>query len=347
MIWEQRQALTNKMGEVEYRRQLAEQQSSDDHTIIAEAHTKQEILAVMRQRMVQTEKDIKTLTATGTRITPYIEIGAERCQRSLILENEFGANGYALDISFEMLRYASVVAKALGYTKMPTRIACDAYNLPFQNDINGFTFCYQTLHHFPDPTPICKEIARVSKGDSTFFFDDEPVNGLIKKITRIYHRRGHRLSTFERLLDKAGLLSVVSKADDLEQEHHILEEEFDVPTWRRALSGFTDHKVVINKKLQIQINELGWGMRTLLAQLVGGNIRVISKVVKSKKSETKSDELLDILGCPNCKDKPKLIRLRTDDLQCRQCQTIYPKVDGVWLMFEKTLGQKLYPEYLS
>lgn len=347
MQCESQQPLRSKQGEVKFRRKLALQQSSDDQVLIPEAYNKAENLAFMRERIAKTREDIKNLIASRTRIAPYIELGAERCQRALLLENEFNANGFALDISVEMLRYAPLIAEEFGYKKYPLRIACDAYNLPFQSQSVGFAFCYQTLHHFPDPAPICREIARVLQPNSAFFFDEEPVRGRIKKLTQIYHRRGHRLSSIDALLDKVGLLGVFSTAGELEREYGVLEEVFDISTWRRALSSFDDFDVVVNTKLRIRMSPLNWGIKAILAQLVGGNIRALCKTAGSEALRPTSEGLLDILRCVNCKGKSRLIRVPTAGLKCLQCGSIYPEVDGVLLMFEKSLGSQLYPEYLS
>jgi ubiquinone/menaquinone biosynthesis C-methylase UbiE len=324
------QNLVSKRGEVAFRRKIAAQQSGEGEAFFEEAHTKPEILAVMGERISQTRGDMQALTKMGASLTPYIELGAERGQRALVLENEFGVKGFALDISFEMLRYASLVAEHFDYTRMPVRIACDAYNLPFQNSVIEFAFCYQTLHHFPTPQPICEELLRIQKANGILFFDDEPVKGYITKFTRLYHRRGHRLGAFEKILSRAGLLAMLSKADDLEKEHNILEEEFDIPTWRRALCDFHPLEVIVNRKLRIRLNSLNWSWRARFAQLMGGNIRVVCQATKPGVANQFSGELLDLLGCPNCKDKPRLSRLPSSGLKCLQCGSIYPQI--VWSM---------------
>lgn len=344
------QSLDSKRGEVIYRRKLALQQSNEGQAIVPEAHTKQEILAVMEERMAQTRRDIKTITATGVPISPYIELGAERCQRALVLENEFSAAGFALDISFDMLRYASIIAERFCLTQMPIRIACDLHNLPFRSETLAFAFCYQTLHHFPSPLPICEEISRVLQANGGLFFDDEPVKGYYRRFMPRYHRKGHHLSAFERLISKFGLLTVLSKADVLEQEHGILEEEFDIPMWRRALSGFQPIRIVVNRRLRIRVNSLNWNPSGILAQLAGGNIQVLAKKTNPRKSQEfshRKEKLLDLLGCPNCGDKPALSRSSVNEFKCPQCKTSYPEIDGVLLLFEKSLGTELYPEYFS
>ncbi len=94
-------------------------------------------------------------------MTPYIEIGAERCQRSLVMENDLACTGIALDISFDMLRCCEYYAHRFNKPRLPLRICADAYRLPFASGSVPFMFCYDTLHHFPDPVPVIKELFRV------------------------------------------------------------------------------------------------------------------------------------------------------------------------------------------
>ena len=94
---------------------------------------------------------------TYLKISPFIEIGAERCQRSLVMQNDFRADGAAVDISYDRLKSADYYRKVFKKEKMPVRICCDAYNLPFLNNFVPFIFCYETLHHFLDPSPIVNE----------------------------------------------------------------------------------------------------------------------------------------------------------------------------------------------
>jgi SAM-dependent methyltransferase/uncharacterized protein YbaR (Trm112 family) len=344
------QRIGSKRGEVAFRRQLARQQSVGGTATIPEAHTREEILAVMAERMEQTRCDMAAIAAAGLPLSPYIEVGAERCQRALILENEMGATGFAVDISFDMLRYATVIANAFGYRKMPLRVACDAYNLPFRNGSLAMSFCYQTLHHFPSPLPICGEIGRALGHGGTLFIDDEPVRGYIKHLTRLYHRRSHQMSALERAADRLGLLSVLSKTDELEREHDILEEEFGTATWRRALAGFSLQEVVINRRLNLRMSSLGISPRAALADLVGGNIRVLARKDGSGsngEAQPFGGDRLALLGCPSCAHRPGLTPSVDVGLECAACGAVYPLVDGVYLLFEPSLGRMLYPEYFA
>ncbi|MEN4006265.1 MAG: class I SAM-dependent methyltransferase [Methanobacteriaceae archaeon] len=129
---------------------------------------------ILSDRMKKTFEQMILLKESGAVLSPYIEIGAERCQRSLVMENDLKATGAAIDISYDMLKSCDYYKDVFNKSKVPLRICCDANNLPFITNSIPFVFCYETLHHFPDPTPILKEIHRVLSPGGHFFFDDEP-----------------------------------------------------------------------------------------------------------------------------------------------------------------------------
>jgi len=343
-----RQGLSEKTGEVKFRRKLASQQSEDGHTIFPELRNHGEMLEVMRQRASVTRDAIAQLSEEGKTLSPFIEIGAERCQRALVLENEFDAQGIAVDISFDMLRLGAEVANGLGYKKMPMRICCDANNLPIRDDTLSFAFCYATLHHFPNPNLILNEMERVLGDQAILYFDEEPIKGAIYRFTRLYQRHGHRLTTLEKVLDRLGLLPLVSKGGGVECEHGVLEEEFELMTWQRALAPFQNVEVTVNKMLGFRFNDFSFGLSKVLAWILGGNIEVLCSVAKANPVSTPFNGLKEILKCPNCANKhsiPLYIAQQRQGLQCHECGCFYPEVDGVIFLFELSLGRRLYPEY--
>ena len=242
------------------------------------------------------------------------------------------------------------LAKGLGYDKLPVRICCDANNLPLRDDALSFAFCYATLHHFPDPSPIIKELARVLANQSVLYFDEEPVKGSIYRFTRLYQRHGHRLSTLENFLNNLGLLTLISKAGGVEIEHGVLEEEFDLITWQRALAPFQNIEVTVNKKLGLHFDNFRSNLSKTIASILGGNIEVYCNLVKEKQDTKHFTDLLGILMCPSC-SKRHPVQLHTvqdrQGLVCNECGSFYPEVDGVLLLLEYSLGRNLYPEYFQ
>src|SRR6266568_7612866 len=81
-------------------------------------------------------------------MSPFLEIGANAGHTSYLLANEFGADGFALDISSDALRYGIALMDHWGYAKAPIRVAGDAVNLPFKDNSLRFVLAFQTLSQF-------------------------------------------------------------------------------------------------------------------------------------------------------------------------------------------------------
>src|SRR5687768_1098210 len=83
-------------------------------------------------------------------MSPYLEIGANAGHTSYMLTNEFGAKGFALDISADALRYGMALQDLWGMSRAPVRIAGDAANLPFADGSLRVVMTFQTLSQFMD-----------------------------------------------------------------------------------------------------------------------------------------------------------------------------------------------------
>ena len=296
----EQQDLSVKKGEVTFRQKLASQQFHDGQMVFPELDNHDRMIDLMNQRAGVTRQAMAKLRAEGISISPFIELGTERCHRSIVLVNEFEAHGIAIDISLDMLRLGAEVAKGLGYSKLPLRICCDAYNLPIRDSALSFAFCYATLHHFPDPGPILKELSRVLEDQAVFYFDEEPVRGSIYSYTRLYQRHGHHLSPLENFLNRVGILPLISKAGGVEIEHGVLEEEFDLSTWQRALAPYQNPDVIVNKKLNFRLKNFQNGLPKVLAEAIGGNIEVLCRVEKDQAPAHSFSSLAELIRCPAC-----------------------------------------------
>ena len=95
-----RQSIDNLKGEVDFRRKLSKQQV-DGQQIFEDEYDRAGIEAVLRESMETTSKHIRSLIDKNIVISPYIEIGAERCQRAMVMETDFNTVGAAVDLSFE------------------------------------------------------------------------------------------------------------------------------------------------------------------------------------------------------------------------------------------------------
>src|SRR3989442_1872970 len=81
-------------------------------------------------------------------MSPFLEIGANAGHTSYMLANEFCADGFALDISSDALRYGVALMDRWSLSRAPIRLAGDAVNLPFKDGSLRFVLAFQTLSQF-------------------------------------------------------------------------------------------------------------------------------------------------------------------------------------------------------
>src|SRR5216117_2256349 len=108
-------------------------------------------------------------------MSPYLEIGANAGHTSYMLANEFGAEGFALDISADALRHGRALMDAWSLKRAPVRVAGDAVNLPFADGSLRFVCTFQTLSQFMDMEAVFREVARVLQPGGVFLFAEEPL----------------------------------------------------------------------------------------------------------------------------------------------------------------------------
>ena len=82
------------------------------------------------------------------KMSPFLEIGANAGHTSYLLANDFGAEGFALDISSDALRYGIALMDRWGLSRAPVRLAGDAVNLPFKDGSLRAVFAFQMLSQF-------------------------------------------------------------------------------------------------------------------------------------------------------------------------------------------------------
>lgn len=330
------QSIKNKKAEVQFRTLLKEgkfkhQEPSD-----------QELVKILEERVEKARTTFARLKNKGIKLSLFLEIGAERGQRSMLLASEFNADGYMLDISLESLQSADALKSQINLSVIPQPVCADAEALPFPDNSFAFVFTYQTLHHFPNPSPILKEIYRVLTPGGAFFFDEEPVRQLIN--LRLW-RRPTKLRWWEKMLKATTLLHFISEIGKSETEAGIIETAFDLKTWQKALDIFDEADVTLSvfpfglpqtiKKSKNPNWLIPPKTINFLVDLMGGGIAAIC----TKKGTLKPKR--PVFTCSSCPSHSQLQR-KKQYLLCPNCKDIYPIAHNIPILIEKNLRKKLY-----
>jgi SAM-dependent methyltransferase/uncharacterized protein YbaR (Trm112 family) len=342
-----KQLVTNQKGEIEFRKRLYQQQVEGQAIFDDEldpARTEQ----VLAERMDKTFRDMTQLQQRGIPLSPYIEIGAERGQRCLVMENDLSAHGAAADICYPLLKSTDHYKRVFKRTKSPLRICCDANNLPFISDSVPFVFCYETLHHFPEPAPITKEIYRVLQPGGYFFFDEEPFKQVLHldlyKAKQSYSREYASRSVMRKVIDRLCMARTCNETD-----HGILEnDKITLQEWKKALSAFDASDVRLEYgPVKSQLVNPRSRLKYFVLYLLGGVISGVCQ--KPGQSQTNHRSIEDSLGCPSCRQSDVDVALTGSDsfFSCPKCCRTYPVVDDVLFLFEHDKLAELYPEVVT
>lgn len=346
---EPRQTIGNLKGEVDFRAKLAVQHVSGE-VLLPDYYRKEEHDRILRDRVEATRQTMTELASRGIRLSPFLELGAERGQRALVLANDFGADGIAIDISYHQLRTMEHFAQLFQRARLPMRICCDANQLPFKSNSFPFTFCYGFLHHFPSLAPIIKEIHRVT-ADGYFYFDEEPFRrvaklALYRQASKIYSPTTLRKNRWLSLIE-----SFISEAPSDEVEHGIVENHtISLREWIAGLSVFQDLDIELLSLNRYKSKLAGrLRLRNIPNFLLGG---IIAGLCRKAPLPAKQGfvELRHMLSCPDCMsrtttnglDEPALIESGSG-FQCARCGVSYPCRDGVLFLFPPAKLQELYP----
>jgi SAM-dependent methyltransferase len=288
-------------------------------------------------------------------MSPFLEIGANAGHSSYMLCNEFGAEGFALDISADALRHGIVLQDLWGMSRAPVRVAGDAANLPFADGSLGLVVTFQTLSQFLDLEKIFVEIKRVLAPGGIFLFAEEPIRRLLS--FRLYRCPYYdTMKPWERKLFDWGLLGYLvqdviganqEESFGIRQNHTMYLNDWNALVERH----FVAHKY------QIFVPERGWGERIVkrvavqldpygsewrAARLLGGTLAAICR----KQGERTADQV-DIsrfeayLRCPDC--GASLSRDARETLVCAKCSYAAANDGGVYNLLRSRDRSELYP----
>lgn len=346
-----KQTTKAKKGEISFRKKLCEQQVLKQSVYFDDEFSVDEIETIINRRMAKTFDQIADLKSKGISVSPYLEIGAARGHRALVLENELGCEGAATDISFYSLKSCVYYQALFRRQRMPLRICCDANQLPFMPDSVPFVFCYETLHHFPDPTPILEQVYRILAPGGCFFFDEEPFQQKmhipLKKMSSLYSKNARQRNRLLRALD---YLFSVRSCNEI--EYGIIENhKISIKQWEDSLRVFDKHTagIVSIGSLSTNLLESRRSIKRSLCDLLGGTISAtcFKDITKESTINHQGVSIKDVIVCPDCLHDGKEVKLLWNDeeIRCPQCASIYRFFDDILLLFPRHLLVELYPEF--
>lgn len=340
-----KQSSLSQKGEVAFRRKLYLQQV-EGQSEFSDEYRAGEIEKILKTRMEATLEQIGNLKKQNINISPYLEIGAERGQRSLILENDLDSKGIMADLSFDMLRSADYYAKIFDKKNIPLRVCCDVNNLPFRTGSFPFVFCYDTLHHFPDPTPVTDEVYRTMAPGAAFFFGQEPYKKILHldlyKTDKAYSEKSLKSSKIKKIINH-----FLAERIGNENDFNVIEnEKITIKKWSKVFKNFIEKDIELVSLGKIKTNLFGRKnyLKYWLNFLLGGNISGLVK--KAGQTAKENQNIEDFLICPDClknKQEEQLQR-QGDNWVCSSCGQKFPIFEGVTFLLEKEKFEELYPE---
>jgi ubiquinone/menaquinone biosynthesis C-methylase UbiE len=287
-------------------------------------------------------------------LSPFLEIGANVGHTSYLLANEFGASGFALDISADSLRHGIELQQRWKLPRAPIRIAGDAVNLPFADGSLRFVMAFQTLSQFMNLESFFAEVQRVLAPGGTFLLAEEPLKRLAT--LRLYRCPYYdTMKPWERKLSDWGLLGYLVR--DVIGAHQ--EESFGIR--QNHTMGLKDwheliHRYFAEAEYEIFVPERGWGERVAkraairldpfrsewrAARLLGGTLAAFCRKPGAPPPLEEQPEFETLLRCPDCH---QALRLQASDtLECTRCQYRASNEAGVYNLLPSADRAELYP----
>ncbi len=292
-------------------------------------------------------------------MTPYLEIGANVGHSSYMFSNEFGEQGFALDLSSDALRYGRVLMDRWHMDRAPIRIAGDAAHLPFADNSLRTVVAFQMLSQFQDIEAVFIEVKRVLQPGGVFYFAEEPIRRMLS--LRLFRAPyWEQMKPWERKLHEWGLLGYLTK--DVIGAHQ--EESFGIRQNHRMTLWDWDQlirKHFVDHEYQLFTAERGWGERLMrkLGQMVdkhgsdwvptrllGGTLAAFCR--KDGRAEYPDGGFAPLetyfetlLRCPDCRGR--LERSGDDLLLCPQCSYQAADEGGVFNLLPSAEKKELYP----
>src|SRR5216683_2440133 len=312
-------------------------------------------IEVYAQENIRRAAVIRNHTKFIGKMSPFLEIGANAGHTSYMLTNDFGADGFALDISSDALRYGITLMDRWGLSRAPVRMAGDAINLPFKDGSLRMVLTFQTLSQFMKMEKVFEEVKRVLAPGGIFLFAEEPVLRLLS--LRLYRLPYYNLmKPWERKLYDWGLLGYLAKdviGADQEESFGIRQNHsMYLSDWHRLIS-----KYFVDQEYELFVPERGWGERVVkrlairldphrsvwrASRLLGGTLAAVCRKAGDRaEGAGSSDRFEALLRCPDCRSD--LARDDSDTLRCPACGYHAPNQGGVYNLLRSDDRAELYP----
>jgi ubiquinone/menaquinone biosynthesis C-methylase UbiE len=288
-------------------------------------------------------------------MTPFLEIGSNVGHTSYMLANEFGASGFALDISADSLRYGAALKDRWRLSRSPIRVAGDAVNLPFADGSLRFVMAFQMLSQFMKMENVFLEVKRVLAPGGTFLLAEEPLKRLLS--LRLYRCPYYNtMKPWERKLYDWGLLGyLVRDVIGARQEESFgirQNHTMGLSDWRHLIK---EH--FVDAEYEIFVPERGWGERVMkraatrldpyrsewrAAHLLGGTLAAVCrKGGEAPRVPFNESEFQAQLRCPDCHNS--LDRDASEALHCGRCNYRAANEGGVYNLLPSADRAELYP----
>jgi len=288
-------------------------------------------------------------------MTPFLEIGASVGHTSYMLANEFGASGFALDLSADSLRHGTALQDRWRFSRAPIRIAGDALNLPFADGSLRLVLAFQMLSQFMDLESLFLEVQRVLAPGGVFLFAEEPLKRLLT--LNLYRCPYYEtMKPWERKLDQWGLLGFLVRdviGADQEESFGIRQNHsMGLKEWHALIK-----RHFVEAEYQLFVGDRGWGERMLkkaairldphhsewrAARLLGGTLAAVCrKGGEAAPVAFQADEFQAQLRCPDC--HAPMRRTDADTLQCARCDYRAGNEGGVYNLLPSADRAELYP----
>src|SRR5262249_43954011 len=267
---------------------------------------------------------------------------------SYMFANEFGADGFALDLSADSLRHGRALQDLWGLARAPIRVAGDAANLPFADGSLRMVCAFQMLSQFMDIESVFREVSRVLAPGGIFLFAEEPLKRLLS--LRLYRCPYYEtMKPWERRLYDWGLLGYVVR--DVIGAHQ--EESFGIR--QNHTMGLKDWHALIRKyfaaqEYEVFVAERGWGERVVkhvasdefrAARWLGGTLAAVCKKSGTSPLATSMSRFETLLRCPDC--HASLTLGSNEALRCTSCSYEAANEGQVYNLLPSVERKELYP----